>query len=242
VKGAVFNGLKVLLLSVTHRAFDAIKAESELTGRFVSITVPEWTHDELSQIPELGFSALSVRVPEQLLQTLATEAQDSPFLMQKFCWEICFDNDIAHAGTLLTGHTVEPSYDVNEMFKRLAKDAGLPIYQRLVAGPQNRKARTKRPLKRGGEADIYEVVLLALAETGPKASINYEELRTSLTSLLSDMVPQKHEVTSALKHLVSISMKSGEPSVIDWDDDKREVNLSDPYLRFYLRWQIRSQD
>jgi hypothetical protein len=139
VKGAVFNGLKVLLLSVTHRDFDALKAESELTGRFVSITVPEWTHDELSQIPKLGFAALSVRVPAQLLQTLAIEAQDSPFLMQKFCWEICFDNDIDHAGTLLTGHAVEPSYDVNEMFKRLAKDAGLPIYQRLVAGPQNRK-------------------------------------------------------------------------------------------------------
>ncbi len=32
VKGAVFNGLKVILLSVTHRVFDAIKAESELTG------------------------------------------------------------------------------------------------------------------------------------------------------------------------------------------------------------------
>ncbi|MGY4330143.1 hypothetical protein ACVWWG_004560 [Bradyrhizobium sp. LB7.2] len=56
------------------------------------------------------------------------------------------------------------------------------------------------------------------------------------------MIPQKHEITSALKHLlVNISMKSGEQSVIDWDEDKREVNLSDPYLRFFLRWQIRGR-
>jgi AAA domain len=59
VKGAVFSGLKVLLLSVTHRAFDAIKAESELTGRFASITLPDWTKDELKKIPSLGFHALA---------------------------------------------------------------------------------------------------------------------------------------------------------------------------------------
>ena len=44
IKGAVFNGLKPLLLSVTHRAFDAIKAESELTGRF---TLAFW-HTEIT--------------------------------------------------------------------------------------------------------------------------------------------------------------------------------------------------
>jgi hypothetical protein len=54
------------------------------------------------------------------------------------------------------------------------------------------------------------------------------------------MISQKHEITSALKHLVNISMKSGEQSVIDWDEDKCEVNLSDPYLSFSI-WQIRGR-
>jgi hypothetical protein len=26
---------------------------------------------------------------------------------------------------------------------------------------------------------------------------------------------------------------------VDWDDAKRSLDISDPYLRFYLRWQIR---
>lgn len=241
VKGAVFKGLKVLLLSVTHRVFDAIKAEAELTGRFVSIALPEWSAEELSQIPALGFKALGVSYSSAVADKLAQEAQGSPFLMQKFCWEICFDLGVEHPSTILTSQRIPDSYDFESMFVRLATDAGLPIYQRLVAGPQSRKVRTKRPLRSGGEADIYQVMLLALAETGPKPSVSYEELRTGLNALLVEMMPQKHEITSALKHLANIAMKSGSEAAIDWDDDKREVNLSDPYLRFYLRWQVRSR-
>jgi hypothetical protein len=240
VKGPVFNGLKVVLLSVTHRAFDAIKAESELTGRFTSVTLPVWEVPDLRQIPVLGFAALRVSYSDDFLGELAREAQGSPFLMQKFCWEICFDCDIEKTA-LLRRHQIPDDYPVADMFVRIAQDAGLPIYQRLVAGPQSRKARTKRPLLTGEEADIYEATLLALAETGPKPSISYEELRTSLNNLLVEMMPQKHEITSALKHLANISMQAGTEDAIDWDEDKREINVADPYLRFYLRWQVRNR-
>jgi hypothetical protein len=89
VKGAVFNGLKVILLSVTHRVFDAINAESELTGRFTAISLPHWTDNDLAQIPVKGFSALGTVCAEPLMAELCSEAQENPFLMQKFCWEIC---------------------------------------------------------------------------------------------------------------------------------------------------------
>jgi hypothetical protein len=71
---------------------------------------------------------------------------------------------------------------------------GKRFFAALVAGPQSRKKRTKRPLRSGGEADIYEATLLALAQTGPKPSISYEDLRSTLNSLLTDMMPQKHEI------------------------------------------------
>lgn len=82
---------------------------------------------------------------------------------------------------------------------------------------------------------------MGLAETGPKPTVSYEELRDKLTSLLSDLIPQKNEITSALKHLGSLSKKSGLELAIDWDEDKREINIVDPYLRFFLRWQVRSE-
>ena len=118
----------------------------------------------------------------------------------------------------------------------------MPIYQQLAAGPQSRKVRAKRPLRNGNNADIYEVILLALAETGPKPAVSYDELRTALTNLLADMVPQKHEITAALKHLAVIARKIGADSAIDWDETKREINVADPYLRFYLRWKVRHRN
>jgi len=240
IKGAVFRGLKVVLLSVTHRAFDAVKAETELTGRFISIILPEWNDEDLMQIAELGFKALRTTYSKKLIEELADEAQENPFLMQKFCWEICFDLGIEMA-SVLKSHEIPQTYSITPMCVRIAKDAGLPIYQQLVAGPQSRKKRTKRPLRAGGEADIYEATLLAIAETGPKSVISYEELRSSMNALLSERMPQKQEITSALKHLANIAKKAGSESAIDWDDGKREINVADPYLRFFLRWQIRSR-
>ncbi len=238
VKGAVFNGLKVILLSVTHRVFDAIKAESELTGRFTAISLPHWSLSDLAQIPAKGFEVLGTICPEPLANVLCAEAQENPFLMQKFCWEICFDLKIDHK-KIIGSHVIPDDYDVTTMFRRLSQDAGLPIYQKLAAGPQSRKVREKRPLRDGREADIYQALLLALAESGSKAVVTYDELRDTLNRILSERMPQKHEITSALKHLARISQKLGEGSVIDWDEDNREVTLVDPYLRFYLRWQVR---
>jgi hypothetical protein len=103
----------------------------------------------------------------------------------------------------------------------------------------SRKARKKRRPKSGGNADIYRAILLAITATGPEAIISYDVLRERLGTVLSEDIPQKQEITSALKHLARISQTIGDDAGIDWDDDGRRVDISDPYLRFYLRWQIR---
>ncbi len=237
VKGSVFAGLHVVLLSVTHRTFDAIKAETELTGRFISVTVPEWSREDLSLIPEKGFTALNINCPKHIIDTLAGECQSSPFLMQKLCWEICYDLSVdLPANKILR---IPSQIDLQALYTRIARDSGLPIYERLVGGPQIRKDRMKRPLRVGGDADVYQATLLAIAETGPSPSISYNELRARLNDILADKVPQKHEVTSVLKRLSKISRDIGADVGVDWDDDKRSLDISDPYLRFYLRWQIR---
>jgi hypothetical protein len=237
IKGAVFNGLKALLLSVTHRAFDPIKSETELTGRFTAITVPEWSADDLKKIPEKGFFALNISCGDKFISLLSQEAQESPFLIQKFCWEICYDLDVFNRPDEIK--KVPDSYALKDLYSRISHDSGLPIYQKLVAGPQARKERLKRPLRSGTEADVYEATLLAIAETGPKSALSYDEIRAKLNAILADKVPQKHEVTSALKHLSRISGEDGSDKGIDWDESKRTLHLVDPYLRFYLRWQIR---
>jgi hypothetical protein len=66
---------------------------------------------------------------------------------------------------------VSDSLSLIAIYVRLARDSGLPIYQKLVAGPQIRKSRMKRPMISGGDADVYQTTLLAIADTGPKSSL-----------------------------------------------------------------------
>jgi hypothetical protein len=237
IKGPVFDGLKLVLISVTHRGLDAVKAESELQGRVSSVVMPEWGNEDLTPIAEKGFVALTITCASSIINRLTQEAQNNPFLMQKLCWEVCagIGVDERPAASVV----VSSSYDFVPICQRLSKDFGHPIYQKLELGPQSRKSRQKRRLKSGGTADIYKSILMGIAATGPVASVPYDELRNKLNELLQDGAPQKHEITAALKHLSTISQKIGNDAGLDWDGDERKIDITDPYLRFYLRWQIR---
>jgi hypothetical protein len=237
IKGPAFDGLKLVLLSVTHRGLDAVKAESELQGRVYSVITPEWDSESLVKIAGQGFTALNIECPNSIISRLTIEAQSNPFLMQKLCWEVCAGLGIDARADVVVA--VSMKYDFVPICQRLSRDFGHPIYKKLEAGPRTRKGRMKRRLASGGTADIYKAILMALAATGPESSLTYEDLRNELTKLLGEDTPQKHEITSALKHLSSISQEIGNDAGIDWDSDGRKIDISDPYLRFYLRWQIR---
>ncbi len=177
IKGPVFDGLKIVLLSVTHRGLDAVKAEGELQGRVYSVITPEWATDDLKKIATQGFVALNVSYSDSVISRLALEAQSSPFLMQKLCWEVC-------AGLGISTRPEQPivisaKYDFVPICQRLSKDFGHPIYKKLEVGPQSRKRRMKRRLKSGGSADIYKAILMAIAATGPKSTVVYEDSERS---------------------------------------------------------------
>jgi hypothetical protein len=237
LKGPAFNGLKVLLLSVSYKAYEAIQAETEITGRFVHVDVPDWSRDDLSEIATKGFPALNVNCTKSVVALLAGEANGSPQLMQQFCWELCFEKDIEE--TCAKQVKIDSLKEAESMFETVAKDAGQPIYDKLAAGPQARSTRIKRPLKSGGSVDIYEGLLIAIAQTGPKRKLSYDELRSSLSNILLEKVPQKVEVANALSHLAKISGTIAEDSrPIDWSESDRMLVLADPMFRFFLKWRL----
>jgi hypothetical protein len=237
LKGPVFNGLKVVLLSVSYRAYEALQAEAEITGRFVHVDVPDWGVEDLAEIAKHGFAALNVKCPKKIVSTLADEANGSPQLMQNFCWSICFERDIESQAPKAA--SIPSSLNLDALFKLIAKDTGQPLYNKLSAGPQNRSDRMQRPLKNGGSVDVYEAVLLAIANTGPKSRLRFGEVRTSLTEVLKDNVPQNIEVSNALNQLAKISRGiANESRPIDWLEDEHTLVLADPMFRFFLRWQV----
>lgn len=237
LKGAVFQGLKAILLSTPYRAFEAIKAEPEITGRFKHVTVPDWDEDDLIEIANVGFKALNVDCPMKIITQFAHEAEGSPLLMQQFCWNLCYDCGIEQAK--VGRQTIPPDFDTSKIYREVAMDAGLPVYEKLKKGPQTRTERIPRPLVGGGTADIYQAILLSIAATGPKEKLSYDEIRSSLNGILADKVPQKLEVSNALNHLSAIDAEGNKgPRALDWNGEELELVLVDPFFRFYLRWEV----
>lgn len=159
--------------------------------------------------------------------------------MQKMCWQLCYDLKF-NKKSWFRRKTIPQDFSHPEIMRNIAKDSGKLVYDRLAAGPQSRKTRLLRPLRTGGQADIYVAILLALASTGPKQTVNYDELRTALNNILSAKVPQKQEITSALKHLSALPREGSEEAALDWDEVRREVTIADPYLRFFMKWNSSS--
>ncbi|MCV3274352.1 hypothetical protein [Roseobacter sinensis] len=240
LKSEVFEGLVAILIAVPHRAFDAIGVEREMEGRFAHVEIPAWSTEELLKIPDQGFPELKMDIDADCITDFVNESNGSPLLTQRFCSRLCSHYGIEE--TCEEHKTYHPADSVKqEIFEAVAQQFGFPTFEKLSKGPQSRSKRIERSLLSGDNTlDICQSVLRAVANTGPKEKLHYNEIRDELRKLLAeDDVPQKHEVSNALGHMSNIAKDGiqGEP-VLEWDDDF--LYLNDPFLMFYMRWVQRN--
>lgn len=236
LKPLIFDGLPVVLIAIPHRRYDAVKVEREMTGRIENISVPVWELDELLQIPAEGFPLLNVHVSSSVCERFANEAFGSPHLMQEFCRNLALNNNISE--------TTTDQYHIgrvsDEIFVQVAEQTGKVIFDKLAKGPRQRTDRMQRNLKNGRTADIYQVVMLALAHLKPNLeTVDYETLRLSIREILAANVPQAHEVTRVLEQMskIATSDESSTP-VLDWEKDEQKLHITDPFFAFYLKWGV----
>lgn len=106
----------------------------------------------------------------------------------------------------------------DDVFRKIANNTGKVIFEKLAKGPRQRSDRKPRPLAAGGKADIYKVVLLALAKISPGMQrVNYEVLRAAIKETLLTEIPQAHEVSRVLEKMSEIaSNDEASTPVIDW--------------------------
>lgn len=234
LKGPLEDGLRVVFLCVPHRAIEPIRAEREMQGRITVISVPDWRSDELQQIATRGFASLNVTANENVLEDFTLESFGSPHLMQEFCKHLCRVNKLR--GKQLIAKSL--SMPERDNFFRRAIDVGAQdILQALAAGPETGKARIQRNFADGESGDIYVAVLRAIANTGPKTRLTYNELRESLRGILADEPPAAHEITRVLEKISNISKKRfGERGAIDFEDTRKVIHIVDPFVAFYMRW------
>jgi hypothetical protein len=235
LKGPVFKGLPVLLIAVPHRAFDTLMVENEVEGRFRHVPIPTWSLDDLVLIPERGFAALNVLVPRAIQRRICEESFGNPLLVQEICNGLCAVNDVTEAQQTLKYLDISI---LETVYRRMAENKGLPIYQKISRGPEGRKARRTRKVRGGGEVDLYTGILSAVARLGPKTTTTLDDMRGSLREVFSDdsPVPAKAEVVGCLKNMSKLAKQMpGEPS-LEWVEDTQRLEITDPFLLFSLKW------
>lgn len=235
LKDPIFEGLPVILIAVPHRAYDAVSVEKEMTGRVKQLQIPAWEINELEEIAKRGFEALNVHCDGSLSRKMAQEAFESPHLMQDFCASLCKANDVRETQT--ADLELQEPNDWQVFLRDMASDTSKLAFERLGTGPRQRIDRIKRTLVNGETCDIYGAVLFAIASTGPQTQLSYEDIRVGLKTVLSDEIPQAHEVTRILDKMSEIAKNEieGEP-VVDWDGSY--LYISDPFFAYYLRWGV----
>ena len=236
LKPLIFEGIPVILIAIPHRRYDAVKVEREITGRLESITIPTWTINELLEIPDEGYPLLNVHLANNVALRLAKEAYGSPHLMQEFCRELALINNIQE--TQQEKYTIDSVSD--QLFTKVAEGTGRIIFDKLAKGPRQRTDRIQRTLKTGEAADIYKVILYALARISPGLdTIEYEQLRSAIKEVLTDNIPQAHEVTRVLEKMAEIAdSDEASPPVLDWEKEEQKLHITDPFFAFFLKWGI----
>jgi CBS domain-containing protein len=237
LKEPVFEGVAVILASVPHRAFDAVRMEKEMTGRVEQLRIEFWAPEELHGIAKQGFDALNVEVSADIVGRLAAESFSSPHLMQEFCLQLCLANGVRE--TQEQRDTLDGPDDWESFFRRVAESASKSEFDLLSRGPRQRSDRKERILKDGRTTDIYGAVLAAIAATGPLTELPYTELRASLRNVMESEPPQRHEVTRILDEMTKIAREKieGEP-VVDYDEQLETLHISDPFFAYFLRWGL----
>lgn len=225
----------VVLIAVPHQAFDAIRAEPDMSGRVWQLRIEHWTEDELCHISRTGFDALNVLdTDDGIGLRLAKASYGAPFLMQQLCYDLAVSGSVLK--TLDTPTRITPPDQWDSFFHRVADRSVPAVFEKLQKGPNPRgQERIARVFKDGRTTDIYGAVLHAMAKTGPSPRVRYQDLVRVLESELIE-APRGQHVTSSLSQMAKIARdaRGTGDAALDYTDD--ELHILDPFLMFYLRY------
>lgn len=177
IKALAESGVRICTAAVPHRAEDVVRANPELRGRIIAVDSSYWELHELQQIAKKGFSALNLKLPDEVIDRLAHEAVGSPQLMQALCLNLFrvlgFEDKFA---TLQQMNVPE-----HQMAKILENTTQRADYSKLVeglhSGPKiHGNPRSVYEFSDGSKGDVYRAILLALSQYPPRLSYRYDEL------------------------------------------------------------------
>ncbi|MGF0032122.1 AAA family ATPase [Bariatricus sp. SGI.154] len=232
LKDAIRRELKVVVVSLPHRADDAIRQNADLSGRLSLINIETWKEEDLKKIALKGFDKLNIKIENSIAEKLAVECLTSPQLMQYICLSIC---------TLLED---EEKQEINDdILQRAYKFTTMNFnYADVVSvmskGPNPRGQQRKHyQTIDGKELDLYGLIVESLAKNPPLMEIDFDTFYNRIIQLIktTDTKLDKQTVKNHLNSLQGILEGKEEIyRAIEWKDGT--IYVLDPLFLFYLRW------
>lgn len=234
LKDAIRKEFKAIVVSLPHRADDAIRKNADLTGRLSLINIEPWKKEELEEIAKKGFEKLDIKIEDKVVKNIATESLTSPQLMQYICLSICTLLDTDNSQIVQVPENVlEKAYRFTT-----ANFEYSDVVKTLMSGPNTRGNKRKiYKTESGKELDIYGLIVEAVSIDPPLMGLDIEEIKDRIDKLIinDDKKPDKQQIRDSLNKLQSIiDEKENIYKVFEWKDGI--LYILDPLFLFYLRW------
>lgn len=234
LKDAIRRGFKAVVVSLPHRADEAIRQNADLSGRLSLINMEPWEVSDLKEIAKLGFSKLNIEIEDNIAEQIAVESLSSPQLMQYICLNICTILEMSGEQERKIGqHILKTAYRYTTANFEYGDVVSL-----MQKGPNTRgKSRNKFQAKDGSLYDLYELIVKSIAENPPIMRLKFDDVKERIYHLISDNCkkPTIQAIKESLNKLQEI-LHSREDifKVLDWKEGI--LYILDPLFLFYLRW------
>lgn len=232
LKDAIRRELKVVVVSLPHRADDAIRQNADLSGRLSLINIETWKEEDLKKIALKGFSKLNIEIENSVAEKLAVECLTSPQLMQYICLSIC---------TLLEDEEKQEITDdiLQRAYKFTTVNFNYADVVNVMAKGPNPRGQQRKHYKTvdGKELDLYGLIVESLAKNPPLMEIDFYTFYNRILQLIetTDTKLDKQTVKNHLNNLQGILEGKEEIyQAIEWKDGT--IYVLDPLFLFYLRW------
>lgn len=234
IKTYLINGLKVIILSLPHRADDAIRLNPDLIGRTSFIEIAPWSIDELKEIGLKGFPLLNIAIDNIILEHMAVESISSPQLMQDICFNLAYRMEKNNATTVSREMVAVALRETVKKHKQVYSH----VLKAALEGPaQGKNKRAHYILQDGRQVDIYMLLLISISSDPPELSLSVQEIQRRFSNLLAEnnvKQPRSIDISNAVKNIKNIMKERAKNlDTIDWK--AKTLYILDSFLLFYLR-------
>ena len=234
LKDAIRRGFKAIVVSLPHRADEAIRRNADLSGRLSMINMESWEVNDLKEIAEVGFKKLGIQIEDSVATQIAVESLSSPQLMQYICLNICTILEMSGNGDkCVKSEILKTAY----RYTTANFEYG-DVVTLMQKGPNMRgKSRNRFQAGNGEEYDIYELIVKSIAENPPIMKLEFEDVKDRIYRLIAAdcKKPTPQAIKESLGKLWELlDGREDIFKVLDWKEGI--LYILDPLFLFYLRW------